>query len=552
MASVQRSSQPSNLISPIPGQEEDVAIPQMTPMSAAQAAPTPEATPAEAAPPEDDMFAQLAQAQPQDAAPPAEDDLFNQLAQAQPAGGDGQIQVSPAEQVSTFLFGKNVVERARLAFAGNDKEILADLKKRKGDENARLDEDGEIEFRNSKDEKFKRLDPDTTELFADIVIDNLRTVVEGATELSGEQIGSAIGGLAGPVGKVVGRVAGGAAGAVGGVKVADWFAEEVLSIGRDEDRDAEAEATGAAVFSLAFSALGPLASKALKGKGHGITNAAADFENKLPTLRQAQAKLRSLEGDAEILNKVGFDISFKAPDGTDTFAPITALAPENPALKLKIAEAAQNEEVLNATAAYAQSTRDALFGVLRHIGNISEKADSGIFSDKGIGLRAELLVRGVKKEQGELIGNARKLAKNEFKNLAAPVPTVEEALKIVSDSLGIQFKDGQRIIPTVKEASRKLGLSRSSLNVETLLNTVIKLQDDVVNKGGLSVDTMEQLIKDLEPAFNNKKDMAIPAFRNTLSTVQSSLRTDFGEVVKDALRTKDPGLLEQLDRKSVV
>lgn len=126
---------------------------------------------------------------------------------------------------------QNIVDRVRYGLAANDESAAAAMRTKYGPENVAI-KNGKIYFRRDPKAKLKPLDPDTLEVFADLIPDAARMVVQEAAMLPGEAAGAAAGfsaGLAGTagVGAFPLAAAGGTAGRVASVPLATEAADFV-------------------------------------------------------------------------------------------------------------------------------------------------------------------------------------------------------------------------------------------------------------------------------------------------------------------------------------
>ena len=503
---VQSASQPANLESPIPGQQEQAAV---IPVPAAitdelllqqfqqrQVAPVPEPTPVPT--------------------PPAEvsdEELLAKFQQRQVA--------APVPEEAGFF------ERATFSFTRTDFERRGLLEKTFGAENVK-EEDGEFSFRRSKDQAFRKFDSDDFEILNDIVADNFREIFEGATEAG--ILGTAVGIAGGTAGfGILPAIAVGAGAGVVATNLGDVVAED-LGIERDPERSRVFESSVAAAAGGLFSFLGGAVARALTRKQ--AAKLAAEKATGLQSLPQQSKNFVEAVDD---LKGAGLDVTVTGSDGKPLSMLLTNLDPQDPATKKVINQIRDNPDFVRIQGELGEVALDNVDNIIQSMGKTGglRKAKDIAGRDENIAEKVVGFVKKLDADEGKAIGNFKAFAREQLKE---PSPAVRTAAvrDDIFQKIGLDVAADDVSALTSANIADALIVDESAVT-KTLAKELLDLHGKLRTQNGLTVADTDKFIKRIgqlndKSAVKKDKDL-----RRAVGQLSSALRADRRDIVESAL-----------------
>lgn len=550
-----KGSQPSNLGSPIPNQERQLASQDMfmqmieerrSAMNAQKQAPS-----------EPQMQANNMDAQPE-SAPGSNIDFMQLLNERGSSGGEPsllaprRVDKMPPEAVSETGEG-NFWQRARASFAESDTEVVDWLASNYGINNVRVDNDNNIYFRNEGEAKFRPFDRDDVDFVNDVIADNLRVYAEGVVDVG-------VGGLSS---LVVGPVAGAAIGAMAGMYAADAI-KSLIGINDDPERSEAANYALGTGISMAFPGGSALLNKTARGQAvkQTVSEFMSDTTNSVKNsklMSEVGAKIakfresklipdrlvkRAARGDADAINNMTIELTSEldilqreglAEIGTgQSLIPANTLAPDDPNVKL-----------LTESIADLPGWRKYLLSVGNHLTTTFEgiAASAGKFG-KDVEYSFVDLMKGVEKSEGAALGRFRQVAADKAE-LAAKYPAqggkatarltnFDNKLAELYESVGVQVKKDGLVEPGfVRGLNPQSIAANSGLSMEEArsLTAILKnYSGRLLKQKDMSPKQMEefatQIQKDIDKFYNGK-----PAVSKQLIKLKNGLRDDWDEII---------------------
>ena len=354
--------------------------------------------------------------------------------ESQFAGEPGFLQAN----LEQFYPG-NLATRLQAGLKANDTEVRNFMQSKFGPENV-TEKNGKVFFRRSAEEKFKPLDPDTFELFADVIPDFSRQIAQEAV-LTPAMIG---GGLAFSPAGPGGAVAGGAAARVAAASPSIAFADalsEMVGGAEDPMRNKRAEAALQAVFDAAAPAVGKVAAKGV-AKAADLTRGAAKYVPFSGAKKAAEQELKGsyllsqeskqLRDDAKSLEDSGLLQSVQVPGFPDADVILRAdqLHPDNP-LAVAAAQAVTNDPAFrNFSILQAEQVQRNTENLIRAVANKVENIPA---AEAKLSQAVTDAASVLREAEGKAIGHYRALALKESKNAKLPIP--DEINQQVAQSL---------------------------------------------------------------------------------------------------------------------
>lgn len=421
----QPGTKPSQVTSPVPGDEAKLTADAF--LSSFDNSSPPGGAPQ--APSADSFLAQFDAG----AAPAAEN--FNSVSDQpmtdqQAYGGEFEQNPSMMQANVDQFKPENIKDRMIYGLAANDEEAVGAMRAKYGDKNVVV-KNGQIHYRREDGEKFKRLDPDTLEFFADFIPDGTRMAVQEAAMLPAEAIGAAAGFVSGAgIGSVPAAAIGGRAARVAMTPFANMAADKVAELAgvpQDENRNKWAE-NGIGMAAEAFlPVIGGQIAKRIPGTQAYKVAKVAGERDVVALSRQSKEVVQA----ANALNEAGID------------APLLLhqVHPNDPKVKKLLAQVQGSGELIQReqeiAEGYGQSLRNNLQAIARR-GNMGpsdnpEKLAAGITN----------AVETLDKAEGQTIGKYKLQAMKNLKGQKVPLPpkTNEEVVGIMKE---LGFKPSQQ------------------------------------------------------------------------------------------------------------
>lgn len=545
-----KGSQPSNLANPVP-QGDDPLDALLSGTAAPPIAPTqmPAAQQTQAAPaPEDEALPGFAASvaapdQVQSAAAVPQDPLDAALKQHQDlqAAGINAADISEPDSVLGIATNlgeqlKNVGTRAKLSFAKTDKEKQQALEDIYGKENVKKVGD---EFRYKEAGKWKAADPKSFEVISDIA-DFARDAMEqgvalpfeaGGTALAATEAISGLGAAAVPATMAASRAGGMAV----GMSAADAFAQRVLNIKPDPDRNTLMEqAVGGGMNALLGFAGDKIAASWAARKVARETQRLAPIEERLASTTQG------FDESVKTLQDMGL---LKPVKGTEV--PYTPLMrdPENiyanDITKQVASDAKDAPKLQNIENTLVDNTNIMMKDWKDSIGKAATESSQPA--------RFIKMSDSIKKAEGALIGDFRKQALQEGGNAENPVPEAQKAIGTLSDYLGMKV-DGDNVIkPDASSliAQGKIGIDDERAAEQYLLgpkSLLSNVQKALVESDGRmtfkDLETLRQQASDISDKIRDNDSLS-GSFKKMVYGIEQGLRKDSDNTIGMVLN--DPG-----------
>jgi len=426
---------------------------------------------------------------------------------------------------------KDSLTRAKLSFAVTDKERSGLLNKILGEGNVER-RDGKFFIRDKKKDKFRELDPFTSDVIND-VLDFSREAVEEVVALPFEAAGAASGLLAGPAAPAAaagGVIAGRALSVPAQIKVADAVGEW-LGIERDPERSFAVE-----------SAVGTALNTAIPLAGSKLGNMLANRRSAKRVAKQAKhVQMRQNSHEFEqITNELKEAGLVQNIPGTDTPFLIWQLHPDDPKANVLRKHFEDTPVVQNMITKQGEAAQGVLRDMAEQVGDTAGKID--------IDLSKEVvnIAKKIRDAEGEQLGKFRlQAAANVGENTKAPpMPEVTEGVVSLIDGLGItKNKAGKFALPKdIKPLLGNLGISDES-QYRSIGNAVTQLAN--AGENGLSLKDYKKLVTVIGDRVPTARKTGGP-ISQVYGKLASDLRTSWNEAVKDGLEDV-PGAADAFD-----
>lgn len=523
-------SQPSNLATPTGVPEADPLDAELSKMGGA---PHQQAQPAQA--PVDQVGAP--QGAPQFANGPAiEDPLDAALAQHDAITNSGLSENDLADQSMGDQIG-NLGMRAKFGFARSDKEKMQVLEDKFGEGNVKkIESKHGTEFRYKDGDKWKPVDPSGLDI-GDIP-EMARTAMEQAVALPAEALGTASAGSeavtgAGAVAVPATLAAGRAAGMAMGMSAADAFANHVLGIQQDPDRNKAVERTVGAGLSALFGGISDKFSAMASRSVATAPSRLAPIEERLADVTKTfDSSVKVLE-DAKLIKPV---------DGMETSYTPQMRDPNNMFMKQEVAKIAQNPKL----APVMQNIDNKITNMGQDMINRFSESVGVKPEAKGAAKYIDLADKADKAE-GEAIGAYREAAKQSSTKTGqlSPVDNTQDAVSKVSDHLGMNLSSdaGKLNKMTSQELvdAGKIGINDTKAADTYLLgpNSLLsKLQKTLVENGGKlpfqQIETLRTQASDIAKQVRNDQSIG-SGLKKMVFDLEKGLRSDSDTAVGDLI-----------------
>lgn len=338
---------------------------------------------------------------------PPQDELVDTVGSGVP---EDQIAPEPGFVQANMEQFDNFKMRLKAGLAANDREKLGFLRNSLGKENA-IVKNGNIYFRKSQGDKFKRFDPETFEVVADVFPDFAREALTEAFMLPGEVAGGAI---AGPGGAVAGRVA--------TVAPANMAVDEIakrVGIPQDEGRSQMVENA----VGMGAEAVLPFAGKHIVKRLPGtmaykMAREAGERES-IALSKQSQEVARSAmelanEGRAavvrgELVGVPGGEVNLMGHH----------LNPDDPRIQSIVNHAANDPRFINAQRRHAEDWGELVTNTLQEIGR---RNNPGPYTPEKLASSVTNAVADVQRAEGKEIAYYKAKSMAALKNVKTPLP----------------------------------------------------------------------------------------------------------------------------------
>lgn len=448
---------------------------------------------------------------------------------------------------------ENIKDRLIYGLAANDESAAAAMRRKYGEGNVAV-KGGKIYFRRDSKDKLKPLDPDTLEVFADLIPDAARTMVQEAAMLGPELTGAAMGAAAAGPAAPAGAAAGAVAARVAAVPFANLTADEVAAkfgvpdvTGRDKASEN--------LWGMAAEAFLPVV-------GRKVVGAVA---KRIPGTSAYKAAREAGEREVVALTKQSRDVVEAAnrlnEQGINAPLLLHQMQPDDPKVKKLIESVADSGEIINREIEIAEGYGQSLKNVFR---SIAERGRTGAkIAPEQLNQNITDAVLSLDRAEGQAIGRykAKAMAALGGKKVPLPEQTNAEVTNLMRE-LGFTPKKqtlqsitrrdyvnpvleqtqqmGRRneitrqrfIAPTnMEEVAGKLGLDASQARM--VVNALKAYEEKALARGG------EVRLQDLEVLINRMGDIS-PKIRGTAASARmgkltGDLRQFRRGVIGDAL-----------------
>jgi hypothetical protein len=436
---------------------------------------------------------------------------------------------------------QNTLQRARLSFAGNDKEKVEFLKSRHGADNVRLGDDGEIFFRRKSSSAFIPLDPSTFEIVDDI-LDFSREAMEEVIALPPAMVGAAAG-FASPVpgGTVIGLEAGRATGVMAGMAASDAVAELLLDIPQDPERNKIAERALGGALSLMLPLGGKMSRMAKEAKLARKANIPAE---EILTKQTKEVLETADEFKDSILVK-----KFGDPNSPDisTNILIWQLMPNSPEAREIGKRIGDNPEIQRFLTkqgeAYGDAVETALRSASKHAGGVPADA-----SKEALVSKISNIAKTTRKAEGEAVrelqdkATAMSVRQGKAISNSPAGPELTESLADLNQLLGIEqiavpanLHTGAKARTMFKPGDITDLMSRlktpSKAIAEKFMGTMARINSKM--QKGVGLEDRKLLLSDVDTAISAAS--SDPALKRQLQIIASNMRVDRNAKVVTAL-----------------
>lgn len=327
---------------------------------------------------------------------------------------------------------ENMKDRLIYGLAANDESAAAAMRGKYGEKNVVV-KNGRIFFRRKDGDKLKPLDPDTLEVFADLIPDGARTMIQEAAMLPGEAAGAAAGftaGLAGTAG--VGAFplagAGGLAGRVASVPLATEAADFVAEAAGVPDVTNRSKFTENLIGMGAELFLPVVGRQIVKRiPGTQAYKLARDLGE-----RETVALSRQSKEVVEAANRLN-------AEGIDAPLLLHQMQPDDPKVKNLLSEAGNSGQLIQREMEIAEGYGQSLKKVLGSIASQGKNAPSGDTKNLSQGIIDA--VSDIDRLEGEAIGKFKAKAMALAKGRKVPLPqTANQTVETMMRELGFTPK----------------------------------------------------------------------------------------------------------------
>jgi len=414
----------------------------------------------------------------------------------------GEFQPPQFEQEQTFEdanFSREGVTRqlqdaglrAKMSFAGSNREKINFLKKRYGSDNV-LTSKGDIFYRKDAKGKMKRLDPETWELLGDTV-DFAREAFEEAVMLPFEAGGVAIGSAAGTttlpiVGTVGGAVGGAHAARVAASPVAVGLADQfalALGVERDPERAFAQEGALAAGMELILPVIGNKIARFMPGSRPWREAQEAGVEQSKIWRQQDIDYRESLEE----LKKSGLLADIP---GRDTPVIVSQIIPHNLEAQKLTKNLMQDQRYVDMLDAQNEATNGVVQTVFERVAKMN---NVGPIAPDKLPLVFKNAVKAVDEAEGKIVGEYIERATKNARGEKQPISQeTKQMLTDIAETLGFDMQTGAA--PDAKRINELLGTAgiTDKGQFQSFVNTIAEIQKSMDGRGNISIPDLHKLV----------------------------------------------------------
>ena len=461
-----------------------------------------------------------------------------------PQGQDFQVQEpSSFMGVNTDISGqfRDMPVRVLSNLAQDPASVKLTLEKRLGADNVKQKGDT-FYFRQPGEKAFRRLDPTTFEVVNDLFSDFYRESIQTMGGVAGAAEGAAAGALAtgplAPVGAAGGAFVGGALGVAGTSAALDAAAERFGGVVRAEDKGAMQRTgeylTEGLMFATGEKLAAGLASKwaARRARVEGLRK----LEEVAPVDRLTEAVKTNLETLRD-MNNLGLTTKIA---GTNLEVPAHQLLPFNPQVQ-KVAQSVSGEKAFQQAQNEAASNfGEAALNLVETAGDLTKGRLQQVVS-RGVPLTNEVsakqvngLFNSVRRAEGEVLGEFRKMAKATAKKSPLPAPKTAEVMQDIFKQIGVRMKDGELVFPKDDDLIQIVGSKDLVAGFKGDLNRLNKK----LIKGGFNIDELLNE-SNFMGAKNETARRVGGIYKSAIGRLSSAIRSDSREGMALVLEPED-------------
>lgn len=496
------------------------------------------------------------------------------VAGATPNIGADQFAPEPGFVEANVNQFQDFATRLQANLGANDTERLGFLKKKFGENNATM-KDGALYFRRGQGEKFKKLDPDTFELFNDVLADFSREAVTEAALLPSEITGTAAFAPLGPAGMTAGAISGRVAGTPMANSIADYVAQ-AAGVPQDPTRNKYTEN----IVGMGAEAVAPYVGKRLMKMIPGTSEAKLAYE---AAKKAGKGEMFALSQESEEVAKSLLSLqnegrAYMIPGeavgmpGVNVSLTNYQLAKENPILEQFGLMATQDPRYSNFLQKQGQGWGDLLQDTMAEIGRRNVK---GPYKPETLAMSVNNAIKDTVNAEGKEIGGFVKKAMEETKNTKLPLnqntvqhvqgllsqlgfkpKTIENKVITAPGRVAQRFTPGGAPLPQGKRVTSKLSTKwvppsdqeimkkLGTLGItdkgqyKAVINTLSRVSDSL--EGGATLQELQQL-------RGVVGDLVDPLRGSAAHREMAILAQDVRETFKQGV---EAGLVDEVDRNA--
>lgn len=481
------------------------------------------------------------------------EDLLAQFDTAAPSAPPEDMSNFPVQEQSSFMgVNTDIAQEIKDApirilanLAQNPESIRLTLEKKLGKDNVRA-KGSDFFFRRPGEKAFRKLDPDSFEVVNDLFSDFYREYLQGMAGVAGAAEGAAAGAAAtgplAPLGAAGGAFVGGTLGVAAATPAIDLAARgmgvvpagEKGIVGKTGEYLAEGLlfATGE---KIAAGVASKIAARRAATQGIRKLEEIAPVEKLQEGVKQNLQTLRDLENIGYVKNIEGTNISVPAHQ-LIPFDPQVELAAKSvanqPAFQQAQKEAAENfgTTALDLVETAAELTR----------GRLSQTVKGGVpLRPEVTSAEVTNLFNGVRRAEGEVLGEFRKVAKATAKKTPLPAARTAQVVQDIFKQIGVTVdkrvgKEGVLRFPPDDDLIQIVG----SKDLVAGFKGDLQRLNNKLTKGGFTIDELLN-----ESSFMGAKNETARRvggiYKSAIGRVSSAIRADSRDAMPLVLSPED-------------
>lgn len=443
----------------------------------------------------------------------------------------------------------NLKKRYQGGLAGSERQLRLFLEQDVGRENVTL-KNGDLYWRQSSKEKFKKFDPDAPELVADVA-DVSRDILKEMGLLPVEVAGGVLGSAAG----LGGATAGAIIARVGSLpvlnKALDKYAES-QGLPPDIERNTLIENAIEMTTEAMLPVIGRQVLKRVPGSQLYKEAVARGEQEAIALTRQSLIVKDSLEYLERRGLSVGIDGSRIGVPGADLPIPAHHLNPDNPRLNKVIKEVSGESEFINMETQVAEDWGDNARNVMRVLGQRKVGKDGTNVNDKNISKFVQDAVQEARTQSGKRVEKYHNKAVAATKNgKVSMTPDMQESLGGLAEAFQFRVdKSGRFIPPSSDEIPNLIGIggTKNEGEVRAVINTINRLAE---KRDGITLSEL----KGFRGVVGDMADgVSHTAAGADLSRIVGGYRGLYREAIKNGLESQaeKDAFIEAMDETALI